>query len=252
MQGLNVNEKEEGSCILYLPPNINISDGVNYQNVDLNVAGTALQQSLRQGGTIGRGLYEAFLTGTKAIRNSIYDAFTQNATELGSSASKIAVANIIRYLPDKVNWASGSLSSVAQVTHNPNTQVFFESVNVRTFSFSFKMQPSSQLEAEEIRKIIKFFRRELYPENIGFEESVGFAYKYPNKFRIKMYYGDPNQGGIKQVATKLTDCYLTSFETTYNPNTAVFYKDGNPQEVEISLSLTEQRTLNKSDIDRGY
>ena len=45
---------------------------------------------------------------------------------------------------------------------------------------------------EEVKQIIKFFRTELYPENIKLDVSAGnkisIGYRFPNKFKIEVLY----------------------------------------------------------------
>ena len=53
---------------------------------------------------------------------------------------------------------------VWNVTVNPNTRSLFKNVAIREFAFQFKFIAKSKKEADEVRKIIKFFRTELYPE----------------------------------------------------------------------------------------
>ena len=57
-----------------------------------------------------------------------------------------------------------AVKQASGVTLNPNTRSLFKSVALREFAFQFKFIAKSKKEADEVRKIIKFFRTELYPE----------------------------------------------------------------------------------------
>ena len=52
------------------------------------------------------------------------------------------------------------------MTTNPNTRSLFKSVSLREFTFQFKFIPLSEQEHDHVISIIKFFRTELYPEDI--------------------------------------------------------------------------------------
>jgi len=99
--------------------------------------------------------------------------------------------------------------------------------------------------AEEIDKIIKFFRTELYPSTTGGGTEL-IGYNFPNLFDIEMSYNN------QQVATKIKPVYLKEVGTTYNPGNMGYHVDGKASEVDITLAFVEERTLNKQDIVEGF
>ena len=54
------------------------------------------------------------------------------------------------------------------------------------------------------------------------------------------------------IGPKMKSCYLTNVTTNFNPTTMTFHDDGKPVEIDLSLSFTEQITLNRKDIEEGY
>ena len=83
--------------------------------------------------------------------------------------------------------------------------------------FAFKFIATSQKKtAEEVKQIIKFFRTELYPEDINLElgngNAISVGYRFPNKFRIDVLYDG------KDVATRIKPCFLRDVNITYNPS----------------------------------
>lgn len=50
---------------------------------------------------------------------------------------------------------------------NPNMELLFEGVNLRSFKFSFKMSPRNPNEAKAVRNIIKTFKRSMSPQVDG-------------------------------------------------------------------------------------
>ena len=113
---------------------------------------------------------------------------------------------------------------------------------------------------------IKFFRLEAYPDhitprNLVPDEQGGTAqnpladvpigFKYPNKFQIKMEARLPN-GQFRSYATKIKPCYLRAITTTYNPTGMSIHEDGEPFEIDMSLTFQEFATLSKKDIEEGF
>ena len=198
------------------------------------------------GGAAERGLQ----SGSGAIKSLIEGGMKTLSAGLGGAANKevakLGVVKLASNLPDEV---AGAFKSAAGVTTNPNTRVLFKQVNLREFAFAFKFIATSAKEAEEVKEIIKLFRTELYPENINLEvggSQISIGYKFPNKFQIDVEYdGD-------EIATRIKPCFLRDVSVTYNNTSMTMHSDGNFQEIEMSLSFQETRTLNRKDVEEGY
>ena len=122
---------------------------------------------------------------------------------------------------------------------------------MRSFGFGFSLIPTSRGEAEEIEKIIKLFRTELYPETIAVD-GIRLGYKIPNRFQIKMKY-NRNSGRGNDINLKFLPVYMTSFSATYNPNSPMLHADGRWNQVDIQMQFTETRPISKADVrDGGY
>lgn len=222
------------SCSIYLPQSIQIQDGVQFDNMELGVFAAGIESALQNGDNILSAGVQGFVQAFQSVK----DAFSNS----GSDVARAGLARLATgFLPDA---AAGAVRSALATTPAPNTRMIFRNVNLREFSFSFSLMPKSKEEAEAIKEIILFFRTELYPETIG--GAVPIAYKFPNKFGISIQYDG------KSVATKILKCYLRNFQANYNPNNMAFFEDGNFQEVQISMTFIEDRTLDKNDIIGGF
>lgn len=208
------------TCTLYMPIGLQVADKVEYENAQLGAIGAVL--------------------GNNADPNA---AASEGA--IGPVASTL-VASAVAKFSDRAGAAARSRSLTAP---NPNTRALFKQVNLRQFQFTFKLIPTSQSEASNIPEIIKYFREEMYPENINYDD-LALGYMFPNKFQIEF------ETGGNSLVTKLSDCYLEAFQTNYNPSNAAFLQSGsNPShfsETDISLTFMEARTLSKKDIQQGY
>ena len=232
----------DGKVTLFLPRALQIQDGVSYDN---NV-------NLGQLGAIGAGLVANGANiagaGAGAIAGSIQSFIDGMTNGGGGDLARLAAVRI----GDNVNSASpefnNALKSVAQVVPNPNTRTLFRGVAMRGFMFEFSLIANSPRESQEIKNIIRFFRTQLYPEDIGGTSTTQgvLGLKFPNKFEIKVKYRD-NELGIR-----FLPCYLSAFSATYNDQGGAMHKDGGWNSVQIQLSFSETRTLVKQDIEAGY
>ncbi len=139
------------------------------------------------------------------------------------------------------------VQQATRIATNPNTRSLFRNVNQRRFTFTFQMIPESREEAEQIEKIIAFFREELYPEEIGVGQ-LGLGYRFPNMMEINVTYSKEWQN----IITKILPCYLNDVSVQYNTQGMSFHKDGKFTDVSMTLNFTEYRPMNKDDVKYEY
>lgn len=226
----------QGDVTLYLPPGLAFKDGVQFGETDLGISGGFAEQ--------GQGLLSAIAEDNQSFIEGLKgDVSSQSAPLARLIGSQAAQLN-----PTKLAGAQAAAQVQAGVTINPNTRVLFKRVNLRQFEFSFKLIAKNSDESTEIENIIRFFRRQLYPEVFDVQ-GVGVGYKFPDTFNIRISYegseGTWNPPKIKQ-------CYLRDVATTYNGSSMAFHKDGKPVEVDLSLSFMESAALEREDIEGGF
>lgn len=220
---------------IFLPLALAFRDNVAYDNMDIGGMGAAAQMGL-QGGT--GALSEMINAGAKTLASGLTGSG-------GADMAKLGAVKLASKLPDEL---AGAFKAAGRVTSNPNTRVLFKQVNLREFAFTFKFLPTSQKEAEEVKEIIKLFRTELYPEDITLpvgNSSISIGYKFPNRFQIEVLYDG------EYVANKIKPVYLRDVNVNYNGTAMAFHSDGNFNEIEMSLSFQESRTLNRKDVETG-
>lgn len=226
-----IKSKSE-TTTLYLPPNLQFADGVAYDNnFELGAIGAGALEGVRQGRSIA-----------SSVLKGIDDAVSSFMTSLsGPLASDVAKVGAVR-AASKNNLLGGVTQIAAGVQVNPNKRTIMgKGPNIRDFNFTFTLIPSSVSEALTIKKIITFFRSELYPREIR-AGNIGVGYEIPRKFDIRIRYGS------KEIATKILPCFLQSVNIIYNPSSMSFHKGGEFAEIQMSLKFVEERALNKQDI----
>lgn len=138
----------------------------------------------------------------------------------------------------------------SRVTLNPNLRTLFEGVQIRSFPMAFRMVAKSEQEAKEVKNIVKFLRREVYPEITNSSPDIPFGYKFPNVFDIQI---KDTKG--ENPAFKIQRCYLNSVTTTFNQTATGMYKGAENNyfiEVDLQLEFIEVMTMDKGKVKDGF
>lgn len=238
LQGIKYNLSKNAPVVdLYMPLTTVFNDMMQYDTPNLGVIGGSAFQAFSEGGVNLNAAMEGLL-------NGLSDIFGFIKGGLEGEAASLAALRAAKFVPSSGFQTAVSLG--VQRTLNPNTRAAFKGVNLREFSFTFKMIANSAEEARVVEKIVHHFRREAYPEaiNIG-DFPVG--YKFPNTFSIQFTHK-----GQESRLPKIERCFLRNVQTSYNSTGAVYHSDGQPNEVDLTLNFVEIRTLNRADIEAGY
>ena len=241
-------KKGAPAITLYFPPSMSFLDGVGYENASLGQAGASVMAGL-EGGMSGM---DAAMSALKEEGKALLDTITgkEKTTPAAINAMKQSIAKVnSRYNP--VPSLRNAVALVNRFTVNPNVRAVFQGVNIREFSFQFKLIPTSPEEADVIQKIIKHFRTELYPEGFPVSfgtSSVDLGYHFPNAFKIAFKFN----GKINKKFPKIKECYLRTFSATTNSTGGGLRKDGQPNEIDITMAFVEHKTLTSADIKKGF
>jgi len=126
---------------------------------------------------------------------------------------------------------------------NPNLELLFNGPNLRTFQFNFRLTPRSQVESEEIRRIIRAFKR-----NMAVSRSTSNLFLLsPRIFKLKYIY---KNGGEHPYLNKFKPCALSNFQVNYTPDGsyATFDETGSLTAYEITMDFTEVIPIYDTDI----
>jgi len=221
-------------CQLYLPASYSVSDGIGYSDTELGIIGAATERLLA-----GSSLTRSITAGLAEAGQATVDAL---GNLQATTVSEVTAARALRSLNSPV---SAGVASVARVRSNPNLRTMFTGVGIRDFTFGFKLIPTNQPESLAIKKIIRLFRKHMYPETIT-SGGIDVGYRFPDLFQIRLLSGQ--DGAFKNVGTPIKLCYLSGFNTNYNPSAPILHPDGSPVEIDISMSFKEYRALDRNDI----
>ncbi len=229
---------------LYMPMSIQQMENVSVGPESLGVVGGTISAAIAGGGATLAGITNAGISGAAG---GVMDFVSGNASkELGSLiANKIA---------SRVSsQAATGVTNATRLQISPNTRSIFKQVNIREWSFSFQLIPTSERESIEIENIIDFFRTEQLPEELGTGQ-ISMAYRFPNLMKIQALYTLTKPDGTlkdyKNIITRFLPAYLQSVDVTYNTSGMSFYDNGRFHDATLNLKFIEYRPLNKLDIAR--
>ena len=189
-----------------------------------------------------------------AVLDTVLAGQVKIAAAAESETARLGASRLISAIPGmNLNQGLGAAAGLAnRIIVNPNVRKLFNGVTVREFTFQFKMIPTSPEEGEIIQKIIKLFRKEMYPRAfkipVGGESNVSLGYNFPNAFKIKFNFKDSENRNIP----KLLPCYLRNVSHTINPTGGGFKNDGKANETDLTLAFVEHRAIEQQDIEKGY
>ena len=130
---------------------------------------------------------------------------------------------------------------------NPNMELLFSDVTIRNFRFSFKLTPRNPREAEQVKLIIRAFKRNMAPQAQGGVSGSGnFFLRAPNVFKLRYRSGNRDHPFLN----KFKQCFLTDMQTTYTGDGVYStYDDGTPVSMQLDLSFKELQPIYDIDYD---
>ena len=141
--------------------------------------------------------------------------------------------SIVAYFAGQAAGVGGALlTRQTGAVLNPNLELLFTGPSLRSFNFTFRFRPRDPDEAEEIKQIIRVFKR-----NMAVQRKKGELFLYtPNIFKIKYLH----KGGDHPFMNRLMPCACTAFNVSYTPdNNYMTYDDGSMTGYDVSFTMAE-------------
>ena len=225
-----------GSVILPVSSRINDTNSCNWGESKLTPDKAALGGVALGGieGKIGKPLREIsddIQKSTEALKDAVGFAFADAATGTGGQLLTRQTGAII----------------------NPNIELLFNSPQLREFSFDFILAPREKNEAEEVIKIIRFFKQGMAP----IRDDSRLFLKSPHTFEVEFLKRVTDERGVVVSETnpfigKKKECALTNVSVDYTPNgTYSTYDDGVMTAYKMSLTFKELEAVYNDDYEEG-
>ena len=240
------NKKIESTIYLPIPQQLSDSTSVSWGDGGLSPVeafGVAATAGLMQGDT----------TAVEALMSS------NTLKTIGNEQFRKAV--IAALAGEAVGTLSGNVSGSQLVSRatgqvfNPNLELLFEGVNIRTFPFSFEFFPRNLKEADQVKRIIRTLKKSMSARKKG---TSGIFISAPDVFQLTYMKGNKKHPFLNTFLPMA----LTSVNVVYTgSNTYSTFHDGTPTHMRMDLTFKElnpvyfedyQDLENKGDLSVGY
>ena len=255
----------------YVPPNL----GANPSNILQRNSGQALEQSQ----SLKNPLYQILLPMPQGIsdENSVdwgddslnplaavavggaQQAITGDPMkalgDITSAIGKVATGGngqdlVKSYFAAKaVNSFNANVSAESLLTRtsgqvlNPNMELLFKGVQLRSFNFTFNMAPREQREAIEVKNIIRTFKKSMAARNSS-GAGAGLFISSPNIFQLEYRSGNSKHPFLNT----FKPCALRSMNVDYSASGVYStYEDATPVHMKLTLSFQELNPVYLSD-----
>ena len=169
-------------------------------------------------------------------------AAVDRAAKAISENSGIAKEAVQQYFAGKMTGVTGLFARTKGATINPNLDLLFNGPLLRPFSFQFRLSPRNKLEAQEVVRIIRFFKQGMSP--IRTEGNLFLM--APHTFQVHFVHAPTN--AEHPFIGKMKECALTSFSTDYTPeNNYSTLKDGFMTSYTITMEFQELEPVYNDD-----
>jgi len=217
---------------LYMPNQLSVSQKANYGEAEIGMLVAGAQGAIKNFANA-----DMSVTGiASAAGATVVDGVVNGGAELGYAALQAADATVAPGAVAAFEAATGKVK-------NNRTEMKFEGIERRSFSFQFRLLPTSPEEAQKIEEIVTAFRYHSMPEILG-DQASSRTMSMPSTFDIEY---KPNKH-LHRIATSV----LESVEVSYGGERTQFFTDDQPVETSISLTFKELGIITKNQIAQGF
>ena len=229
--------KSDVTVALYMPQTVQTSYNMDYQDAEI--------------GAMSNAIYD-FIKDIQA-GNSISDAAGAAGTPLGSAAIKMGIGVLDTALPGAKALVGIEMGAVMV----PRTEVMFQGIGRREFTFTFTFMPKSEDEANEVYEIIKTFKTAMTPD---FNDNKNIrVMNMPDMFGITyMHNGNvPND-----YLHKIGRCFLQGMDVSYGGEKYSTFRSGKipfgggkgapPTKSTMTLKFKEVEVVDREKIEDNY
>lgn len=186
-----------------------------FQQAFADIGSTAIQSGPDAAADVAKDRTSSALSkdGGKAAENTLTAKFTEAATK-------------------SANIQQRKYGTIA----NPNLELLFTGPSLRTFNFTFRMSPRNKDDAEQVLKIIRYFKQGMSVKR----DASSLILRSPHTFAIA-YVCKNNQ---HKFLNKFKECALTACNVSYAPDGNYMTYYGNSMTAyELSLTFQELEPL---------
>lgn len=232
---------DQNAIILPIPSNIQDGNSVSYADGSLDgitaaVADYALNtMQLNVSDLTKAG--EKMSSNTQEVLSKLGDAKLKDVFLRGLAAQAASLPGIGNVTKEQI------LARESGGILNPNMELLFNGVALRSFRFSFKLTPRNSDEAKEIKNIIRILKINMAPKVV--KENNAFL-STPNVFDLQYMQGNIPHPFLHKFKT----CALTDMSVNYTgEGIYATYNDATPNSMIMDLTFKELEAIFDSDYE---
>lgn len=237
-----------GTIILPIPQNISSTNSTGWGEDSLNTIaayGLGAAGDILKSENPFRGVIDAAIQAGGDLEGLAKSGQAQNVS------NSFFASKVVNLLGANTSFSGVLARSTGQIL-NPNTELLFKGIKLRSFNFSFNLAPRNGTEALEIKKIIIELKRNMAPASTIAKGSsagnAGLFLKTPNVFRLKYMTGNSEH----KFLNKFVIAALTNVQVNYTGSgTYMTYNDDakTPVHMVMQLSFQELSPIYAEDYD---
>jgi hypothetical protein len=238
-------EKTEDIIVLPTPVDLSFSTSIKYNDISLGLIEGVYDTFKEELSSSGGDVTEALKNTAKSVWSGTVNS---SSTKEGGLSTQLAMASALMSTLKIDNGILSPLRDVARrelrnqgIALNPNTELYFQDVGLRGFTFSFRLAPKSFLDSANAMAIVQAFESHAHP---GAKSK--YLWEYPSEAIITFYDGSSPNDKLPAI----NKCVITNFSHKYNAGTNVFFENGFPTVIDISVSFKEIAVNTKETINR--
>ena len=238
-----------GTILLPIPANLSDTNNVQYDSSTLNGLAAAGVQAAE--GVMTTDFTQGFNQGLSQLSQVRKDV----ASNIKGGVTEASATNVItKALAAEAVNIFGANVTVNQLLArgngeilNPNMELLFGGPTLRNFRFQFKFTPRNQRESEQVKLIIRAFKRNMAPQAQGGDLGSGnWFLKTPNVFKLRYRSGRIDHPFLN----RFKQCFLSDMQTTYTGDGVYMtYDDATPVSIILDLSFKEIQPIYDIDYD---
>lgn len=219
-----------------LPLPSNLSEQFDMKYNDVAIGALLGDASVRS--AISSGVQAASSGKTPEERTAAAKSMVSNLGDAMQKVKESALPLIALEAAKAISDGAGAIASqVIGGVPNPNMALLYQSHGFRSFQFNWRLIPISPDEAKTVKKIVQWFRHAMHPSKKG----LFLEFPYQSDVYIKVKGRD---------LFKIKPCVIKGFTVNYAPSgQPAFYNDGEPLEIDISISLQETEIFTQEDFE---
>ena len=236
-------ENPLGFIFLPIPENIQDSNAVSWGDDSINgLAAIGMKGAMEaiKNPSLFEGAKKAGKTVIGGIGDLAGDAGTQDAVASFFASKAVNVLGGNTTLDGVLARSSGQII-------NPNMELLFNGVTLRSFSFSFDLAPRDEKESDTIKRMLRIFKQNMQAKKSSDGGNTsGLFLRSPNVFQLNYKTGRRNHNFLH----KFKPMALLNMAVNYTGGgTYATYDDTTPVHMKLDLSFQELNPIYAEDYD---